>query len=320
MHRRALLGVALTAPAIARAQPRGTARIVVGFPAGGSADLIARLVAERLRGRHAPNVIVENRPGAAGRIAIEHVKAADPDGSTLLLTPSSMLTIFPHLYPRTLRYDPFTDLVPVSPAGEFAFGLAAGPQAGMPTDLAAFVAWAKPRRDVPFSAAAAGARPHFMGVQFARAAGLSMSFIPYRGSAESVPALLAGDIAATWNPLVDLIGQHQGGRARILAVSTPARTPRLPEVPTFAELGFPDLTSSEWFGILLPGGAPAALATTLAEQVATIAAEPEYRAALDRVVMTTAPLTPTAFAARIRAEHAQWGPIIAASGFRPEDG
>lgn len=312
----AAAGLALARPALAQ---RAGLRIVVGFPPGGSADIVARLIAERLRG-FAPTVIVENRPGAAGRLAVEHVKLADPDGSTALLTPSSMLTIAPHLYPRTLRYDPFADFAPITPVGEFPFGVAVGPQAGMVGTLAEFVAWGRGRTDIPFSSAAAGSRPHFLGVQFARANGLSMTHIPYRGSAEALPALFAGDIACSWHPMVDLVSHVGSGRLRIAGVSTPERLARYPQIATFAEQGAPALTSSEWFGVFLPVRTPAPVAEALHAALVAISNSADYAAAVARLEMTPLPLPQAAFAARMRDEFREWGPIIAASGFKPEEG
>lgn len=230
-----------------------------------------------------------------------------------------MLTIFPHLYPRTLRYDPFTDLAPVTPAGEFPIGLATGPLSGAAT-LAELAAWGRGKPDIPFSSAAAGSRPHFMGVQFARATGLSMNHIPYRGSAEALPALFAGDLACSWHPLVDLVGHVDAGRLRIAGVSTAARLPQYPRLPTFAEQGFPALTGSEWFGVFLPARTPAGTIEALHAAVVTVARSSDYATAVARLELTPAPMAAAAFAARLREEHASWGPVIAASSFRPEDG
>lgn len=319
--RRAALALAIGAPLArpALAQPRGTVRIIVGFPPGGSADTTARLMAERLRGSYAPTVIVENRPGAAGRLAVEAVKAADPDGSAILLTPASMLVIFPHLYPRSLRYDPLTDLVPVTPVGQFPFGMGTGPMSGMAANLRDFIAWGRDRPDIPYGAAAAGSVPHFMGVQLAKATGLRMTYLPSRGSAVAVPDLIAGRTACSFHPMVDLAQQALGGQLKLAAVSSEERLPQFPDVPTFAEQGFPQLTGSEWFGLFLPARTPQPVVEALNRAAIEASTSPDYREALARLEMRPFPMSPTDFAARMRADYQKWGPIIAESGFKPEE-
>ncbi len=323
LQRRTAIGLALTALAApALAQTRGAARIIVGFPAGGSADTTARLMADRLRGSYAQTVIVENRVGAAGRLAVEAVKAAEPDGNTILLTPASMLVIFPHLYrPAMLRYDPFTDLLPVTPAGEFPFAMGVGPMAGSVATLADFQAWGRGRADIPFSSAAAGSMLHFLGVQLAKATGLAMTHIPYRGSAPAIQDLIGGRIATSFHPLVDLAphAANPGGPVRVAGVSSAQRLPRFPDVPTFAEQGFPQLTGSEWFGLFLPARTPAPVAEALNRAATEAAAAPEYRDAIARLELRPYPLPMADFAARLRADYEKWAPIIAESGFRPEE-
>lgn len=321
--RRTAVGLALASLATpALAQPRGTARIIVGFPAGGSADTVARLMAERLRGSYAQTVIVENRVGAAGRLAVEAVKAAEPDGNTILLTPASMLVIFPHLYrPATLRYDPFTDLLPVTPAGEFPFAMGVGPMADSAATLADFRAWGRDRTEIPYSSAAAGSMLHFLGVQVARATRLSMTHIPYRGSAPAIQDLIGGRIATSFHPLVDLAphAANPGGPVRVAGISSAQRLPRFPDVPTFAEQGFPQLTGSEWFGLFLPARTPAGVVEALNRAATEAAGAPEYRDAIARLELRPQPLSTADFAARLRADYEKWAPIIAESGFRPEE-
>ena len=152
--RRAALLTALATPALAQGRPM--AKLLVGFPPGGSADIVARLVAERLRGHYAGNVIVENRPGASGRLAVEALKAAEPDGNTLLLSASSMFSLLPHIYPGSTRYDSFADFVAVASAGGFPLGMAVGPRAGMPATLRQFIDWAKGQPEVGYSSPSAG--------------------------------------------------------------------------------------------------------------------------------------------------------------------
>ena len=316
--RRAVLLTALATPALAQGQ-RGLTKILVGFPAGGSADTVARLLAERLRGGYASNVVVENRAGASGRLAAEAVKAADPDGTTMLLTASSILSLVPHLYPSTMRYDSFADFAPVCAAGEFPQGMAAGPRAGLPANLPAFMEWARSQPEITYGSASAGTTLHFLGIQFARAAGLRMTHVPYRGSAPALQDLIAGVTGCSFHPMVDLAGHAEGGRISLVAVTAPQRLARFPNVPTFAEQGMPQLTGSEWFGVFLPARTPRDTVEELNRAIVQASAVPEYREALARLIMTPRPTGTAEFAAMLRKDWDSWGPIVRESGFKPED-
>lgn len=321
--RRAVLAAPLLAvPGIARAQapivPR-TARILAGFPAGGTVDLACRLLAERLRGSWAPQVVVENRVGATGRLAIEEAVRSDADGSTILVTPASMVTIYPHLYGQRLRYDPQADLAPVSPVVLYPFALAVGPGAPGVTNLAGLLEMARARRGLNYASPAAGSVPHFTGVMLARAANVELVHVPYRGAAPAITDAIAGQIPATINVIGDQTEHHRGGRLRMIAVTSPARLPRFPDVATFAEQGFPQLTADEWFGAFLPARAPAALVASLNGLLLQASQEASLREQLERREFAPAHAASAAFAERIRQETAKWGPIVRDSGFRPED-
>jgi len=322
--RRTLLAALAATPLAARAQGQPptlgrVARLLVGFPPGGSADTVARLLAEGLRGAYAPQVIVENRSGAAGRLAIEALKTAEPDGATALVSPSGMITIYPALYGDRLRYAPLADTMPVTPLAEFVFGLAVGPAAPGVDSLDGLIAFARARQVLAYASPAAGSAPHFLGVMLGRRAGVEFTHVPYRGSAPAIQDAVGGQIPCTINVLSELLPHHRTGRLRILATTGAARSAVLPEVPCFAELGHADLTLAEWLGLFLPARTPAGLVEAL--HGATVAAqrEPFWREALARMELTPADSSPVAFAARIRAEQARWAPIVAASGFRAED-
>lgn len=320
--RRAVLGLAATlaAAGAARAQTlQRPARIIIGFPPGGSSDVVARLYAERLRGLYAPTLVVEGRVGAAGRIAVEFVKGADADGLTFLQTPASMLTLQPHVFPREVRYDALTDLIPVSTVCTYPFAFAV-PKDHPAQSLPAWIEWAKAQRgEIPWASPAAGSSPHFMGIVLGRKAGVTMNHVPYRGAAPAVQDAIAGRLACFIGVLGD-VSTHHGQGLRLLAVSSAARNPRFPDVPTFAELGHPDLNKDEWFGALLPAGTPAPLVEALHRAIRTAAATPEMVAALDRLEYApTTSETPAAFAARIRTEREDWARIVRESGFRPEN-
>lgn len=316
-----LAAPALAAPGIARAQAPAlnrTARILAGFPAGGTVDFTARLLAERLRGVWAQQVVVENRAGATGRLAIEEAMRADPDGSTMLLTPASMITIYPHLYGERLRYSPLRDLTPISPVVVYPFAMAVGPAAPGVTNLAQFLALARQRGGLNYASPAAGSVPHFTGVMLARAAGVDLNHVPYRGAAPAITDLLGGQVAASINVIGDVVPHMEGGRLRVIATTSAQRTARFPDFQTFAEQGFPTLTADEWFGIFLPARAPQAVSDALSEALRGVNAQPAFRAALEQREFTPAHEDAARFTARIQAETEKWGPVVEASGFRPE--
>jgi len=321
MPRRAVLGAAiagLAAPALGQTINR-TARVVIGFPAGGSSDIVARLYAEKLRGIYAPNIIVEGRVGAAGRIAVEAVRDAEKDGSAYLQTPASMLTLQPHVFPREVRYDALTDLIPVSTVCTFPFAFAV-PASHPARSFADLVAWLKAQPgEVPFASPAAGSAPHFLGIILAKKIGVRLTHVPYRGAVPAVQDLIGGRLPLFVGVLGDVSPQHGTG-ARILAVTSLTRNPRFPDVPTMVELGHPDLAKDEWFGAALPAGTPAPIVAALHAAIAQVARQPEMIAALDRLEFSaTASASPAEFAARIRRERDAWGPVVRDSGFQPEN-
>jgi len=327
--RRVLLGAAGALAAglpashgLAQVQPQvlnRLARMLVGFPPGGSTDTVARLYAERMRGGFMPQLVVENRSGAGGRLAIEATKAAPNDGTTMVMTPASMLTIYPHIYPRTLRYDALVDLTPVSPLCALPFGFAVAMNHPA-CDLAGFVAWAKRQGGaVPFASPAAGSMPHFVGVQLARATGMELTHVPYRGAAAALQDLLGGAIPAVMVVLGETSELAKAGQLRVLGMSAPERRPRMPDVPTFAELGYPELTAQEWFGIMLPAQAPAPVVEGIHQSILAASTRPELAEALERLEYSVLTSTPAEFIGRIRADRDRWGPIVRESGFRAEE-
>ena len=315
--RRALLAAPLATPALAQIVGRA-GRVVIGFPPGGSSDVVARLYAEKLRGVFAPNMIVDGRVGAAGRIAVEHVRDAEKDGTTYLQTPASMLTLQPHIFPREVRYDALTDLIPVSTVCSFPFAMIV-PMAHPARDLAGFVTWAKAQQgEIPFASPASGAAPHFMGLILAQAIGVRMTHVPYRGAVPAIQDVIGNRLNMFMGVLGD-VSPHHGTGVRMLAVSAAARVPRYPDVPTFAELGYPQLSQEEWFGALLPAGTPAPVVQGLFDSIRTVAARPDMIEALGRLEFAnTTSASPAAFAAQIRAEREMWGPVVRNSGFTPE--
>lgn len=322
---RAAAAASLVAPGNAMAQ--GSAgrplRILTGFTPGGSVDIVARLLADGLRGRVPGIPVVENRPGAAGRLALEAVRAGDPDGSLLLVTPAGHLTIMPHVYGRErLRYAP-EDFAPVSPLARFPFGFIAGPavpeaaRAGLP----AFIAWARAQREVTIGLPNLGSTPHFLALELARGAGFRAEMVPYRGAAPGLADAMGGRLPLFVAPLPSVIAQHRAGQLRLVAITAPQRSPAVPEVAVFAELpGLPaTLALEEWHGLFAPARTPPALVAALNRAAGEVLALPATREGMAKLELTPFHEEPAAFAARQQAELAAWGPVVAASGFRPEE-
>ena len=317
----AVLGAGASAMRSGRAlaQPGGkVTRIVVGFPAGGAVDVVARLYAEQLQSALGGSVIVENKTGAGGRIGTEAARGAAPNGETLLLSPSSILTIYPHVY-RKLGFDVFRDFMPVSPACDFVFGLGVGP--GTPAaSPPAFVQWARENpKAASFGSPGAGTTPHFIGVAFAGATGAPLVHVPYKGGAQAMQDLLGGQLAAMVTTLPNLVPQYRGGKLRILAHTAEARLPELPDVPTFKELGYPDLVLSEWFGFFVPTGTPQETVAKLNTAIVAAGASAAVREGLSKLGFRTLTRDPVAFGAMVRADFDRWGPIVKASGFKADE-
>ena len=224
----------------ARAQAiKKPAHIIVGFPAGGGTDLIARILADRLRGPYASTVLVENKPGAAARLAVEYVKNAEPDGSVMLFTPDFPITVYPHSF-RSLNYDPLRDFTAVSPAAKSMLTYNIGPAVpeGVRT-LAEFVQWCKANpAKAAYATTAAGGTPHFVGMMLANAAGVAMTPVHYRGGAPALQDLIGGHVPVSINPISESMPSAKAGTIRILAVTGSRRSSFLPEVPTMLEAGY----------------------------------------------------------------------------------
>ncbi len=311
-------GLAAGLPGTARGQavPR-PARVLVGFAAGGPTDLVARLYADRLRPGYAPSALVDNRAGASGRLAVQAVQAAEPDGTTLLMTPASVMILQPHIFPREVRYDALADFIPVCTLCDFGFGVAV-PASHPARSFDQFVAWLRAQTtEVAYGSPGAGSGPHFVGDMIGRAVGARLSHVPYRGAAPAVQDALGARIPLVIAVLSDVV-PHHGQGLRVLAVSSRERLARLPDVPTLAEAGFPQLTISEWMGLFLPARTPAPVVGALHQAVAAAARTEEVRSALDRLEFLATIDGPEEFAARIRRERDRWGQVVRESGFQPE--
>jgi tripartite-type tricarboxylate transporter receptor subunit TctC len=322
MHRRRLLcsvlataGAVAFAPASAAAQEQPI-RIIFPFAAGGSGDALARLMADKLRVGLNRIVIVENRTGAAGRIGVQAVKAAAPDGNTLLLTPIAPMSVYQHVY-KSLGYDPIADFEPLSQLGTFDFGVAAGPSLPA-TSLKELVDWAKTNpAQANYGSPAAGALPHFLGVMFARAADIDLRHVTYRGSAAALAALVAGQIPIVFTSVADLVELHKAGRIRVLATSDSGRSPSLPDVPTLREAGY-DLQATGWYGMFAPAKTPADIVERLNKVIVAAVQAPEIKERLTAFGLRPTGTSAAAFAAIQKKDSELWEPAVKASGFTPE--
>jgi tripartite-type tricarboxylate transporter receptor subunit TctC len=295
-------------------------RIVVPFPAGGSTDVLARLIGEKLRGTLAPAVIVDNRVGASGRIGVEAVKNADPDGSTLLFTPDFLLTVYPSSF-RKLSYDPVRDFTPVAIASRSMLALSAGP--GLPASvrtLPEFIAWCRANpKQASYATTSPGGTPHFVGVMLAQAAGVEITAVHYKGGAPALQDLLGGQIPVSVNPVGEILPYSRAGKVRVLAVTGAKRSRFLPDVPTMVESGFRDIVVEAWLGFLAPGKVPTDTVNRLAAAIADAAKSDDVVQAYEKFGVEPASSTPASFAATVRDDIARWAPIVKASGFTAED-
>ncbi|HET7866093.1 MAG TPA: Bug family tripartite tricarboxylate transporter substrate binding protein [Burkholderiaceae bacterium] len=302
----------------ARAEALEQTRILYGFPAGSAGDIVARRVAERLAGsaytRNAP--LVENKPGAGGRISLDTLKAAAPDGATLALSPFSCTSIYPHVYSK-LTYDPVRDFVPVSIAAVMHHGLAVGPlvPASVKT-VKEFVEWARANpKDANYGSPAAGSTPHFIGALLGINNGVELKHVPYRGSVPGVTDVVGGQVASMVTPSGDFIANHKAGKLRILATSGSKRSPFTPDVATFAEQGFPEFTVEEWFGFYAPARTPAAVVAAANTAINAALADKGVIEGLGVVGLIAQGSTAEAMARSQKAEYERWGPLVKKVGF-----
>jgi tripartite-type tricarboxylate transporter receptor subunit TctC len=299
---------------LAHAQASG--RVVVGFAAGGALDTMSRIVADALREGLGQPFISDNRAGAEGRIAIEIVKTAAADGHTLLFTPIANICIYPHTQ-RNLPYDPQRDFAPVSMVGAYPVAFAVGPLTPA-KNLAEFIAWAKtnPKRS-NFGTPGNGNIPHFTGILFARAAGIELANIPYKGSLPAITDLIGGQTAAAVTTIGDFLPQARAGKLRILAHASAQRSAIAPEVPTFKELGY-DIEASGWYGLFAPAGTPAAAIERINRVVTQAQQSSAVKSRMEGFSLEIRLTTPQQFADIIRADYERWGNAIRASGFKAE--
>ena len=292
-------------------------RIMVGFPAGSSPDYVARLLAEHVKD-YAPTLLVDNRPGAGGRLPLELLKSGERDGSLMAITPGDQVALFPHVYAK-LGYDALRDFAPVSTLCVVQFLLVVGPQVpGDVKSVADFIGWCRANPGLAnYGSPGEGTRPHFMGASLARAAGLQMTHVPYKGGV--IQDLLAGQLASSVTVVSNALPNIQSGRLRALAIASPKRSPILPSVPTIREAGYPASEGVEWFQLFVPAGTPAPVIGGLNTAVRKALQSDPFKDALAKQAFEPGGCTPEELAQIVKSDTEQWAKVVKEFGFKPMD-
>ncbi len=312
------LASALGLPLTASAAEIRQALIYCGFPAGDMMDTIARMFAEGITGRYADNVIVENRPGAGGRLGVTALKQSAADGTNMLFTPASMVVLYPHVF-KTLPYDSLADLQPVSQTASACFSLSIGPMVPESVKtLKQYLDWCKKNPELAnYATSGAGSAIHLTGANLVHESGVKQTMIPYKGGSPAATDMVGGQVAALMSSLPSVMEYQRAGRCRVLAVTSPERWPSLPDVPTFAEEGFPDLTYLEWFGVFMPAGSPMDRVEAANAAIREAAQNPKVRDTLERIAISVETSSVADFTRQVQQDHAHWEGVVAAVGFDP---
>jgi tripartite-type tricarboxylate transporter receptor subunit TctC len=306
-----LAGAALAGALGAAAQDKPSLKILVGFAPGGSADVLARLLASAMQNDFS-TVIVENRVGAGGRVALTQVKNAKPDGQTVIVLPSGPMVMFPHVY-KKLDYDAVKDFTPVSQLARFQFGVVSGPASNVKT-LAEMIARTKADpASGSYGTAGAGTLPHFLGVLLEQSSGVKLNHIPFQGGAPANNALLGGHIGYKFDVVSETAELHRSGKVRVIAVTGPQRDPQVPEVPTLKEQGI-DMEATAWFAMYGPAGLKPEVLARLEQSVMRAVQQPAVRSKLIALGYEPIGSTSQQLAAAQRADLARWEKPIKAAG------
>ena len=316
--------IATVAVEVVPAQPADDAKwpsrpiqFIVPFTAGSSSDIVARIVGQKLGERLGQSLVVENRVGASGNIGTEAVARAEPDGYTIELANTTTHAVAASLA-VSLAYDPVRDFAPVAMIGASPFVMAVYP--GVPAKtVPELIALAKARpKALNYASAGPASLAHLSGALFEKMAGIELTHVPYRGSAQSVLDLIDGRVEIQFGTLAPTLPLIREGKVRALAVTGGKRNLTLPEIPTIAESGLPGYKSSLWAAIVVPAGTPPGIVARLNREVVVLLNEPEMAAALGKQGLDTDPGTPEALAARIRDDVEKWRDIIRRAGIRAQ--
>ena len=309
----ALLLVSIALPAIAQTDTRPI-RVLVGFPPGGSTDVVARIITDRLRESLGRPVIVENKPGNGGQVAAQNLKAAAPDGTTVMMTIDHTHVIIPLTF-KEPGYDPLKDFTPLTGVAQYFNAMAASSKIGV-TNMKELAAWMKANpAQANFGVPAAGSVPQFAGLIVGKALGVTMVPIPYKGGAPLVQDLIGAQIPIGFGSLTELIEHHRAGRLRVLAVSGTQRARSAPEIPTFQELGLKGIDKNPWLAFFGPAGMQPAFVSSFNAAVHAALNSPEARERFGALGLEAAPTTPAELRQWVQDALAHWGPVIRESGY-----
>jgi tripartite-type tricarboxylate transporter receptor subunit TctC len=307
----ALLALTAATPISARAEnyPVRPIKIIVSTSVGGITDVAARLLGQHISEKTGQGVVIENRPGASGNLAMEEVAKANHDGYTLGFANTGNIVVNPVLY-QHMTFDPLTSLVPVGPVGTVPLFLVTNSFVPA-TNLADFIAYAKANPNkINYAAAGAGTTPDLTAHEFARRAGLSLVYVPFHGTAPAVTALLGNDVQFTFVSVGPHIQLMREGKLKVLAAATAQRAPYLPDVPTFGEQGFPGLETTTWFALFAPRGTPQAIVDALNGYVRDTLADAAVKQRLEADYITPLSLGANDFADLVKADAVKWGRIV----------
>jgi tripartite-type tricarboxylate transporter receptor subunit TctC len=307
-----------TAPAWAQATyPSKPIRMLVGFPPGGSADILARTVAQKMAEAWNQQVVVDNRPGAAGTIAAAAVAKSAPDGYTVLMAALASQSIAPSLF-KSLPYDSERDFAPISNVAELALVLVVNPSLPV-RSVKELIALAKARPgQLNYGSGGTGSSQHLATELFSMQAGIKMVHVPYKGSPLALADLITGQTVLSIDNPTTVLPQVKAGKLRALAVSSPRRWPAVPELPTIAEAALPGFDVVGWFGVVAPGGTPADVVAKLNGEIVRILRLPDVKQRLSEQGAEAAPGTPQQFAALIRADLQKYEKVVRATGMQPQ--
>ncbi len=312
-----LLIAALCAPSLSVAQSTANTRMLTGFVPGASGDAMARAIAEKMRAALGESVIVEPKAGAGGRIALEQLKAAKPDGKTILLTSLTPLTAYPWLYTK-LGYDAFSDFEPVAHVATFRYVFVVTMDVKA-NNLAEFVSLVKNNNKFGFfSAPSQGGGAHLAAEAFARAAQISMTYVGYKGTANAITDMMGGQLPAMIGNAADYIELTNRGKLKVLGVASAERSRHLPQVPTFREQGY-DIEAGGWFAMYVPAKTPGAAVARLSKVIMEGVNEPDVKTLGDRLGLEVTGFGAKELAALQKKEYDVIGSRFKAFGFKPED-
>lgn len=323
MQRRQLLSNALAASvlggfsSLAQAQSDKPIRMNLGFAAGTTLDTVTRVLVEKMRQSLNQSIVVENRPSAGGRVAAEMLKTAPADGTVLMPTPIVVPVLAPMVFSK-LNYNPQTDMAPVGLMANFFFALGVKPDHPA-RNIRELVAWMKENPSkANFGSPAPGSLPHFFGLLLGSQSGLDMVHVPYNGGGPLQMGVMSGDVPIGIDVVAEFVQNHRSGKVRVLATSGAVRSSALPDVPTFAEQGFPNIVGNGWFGLYAPPNTPSFELNRINKALNFAVSSPDVVERFKSLAIEPGGGSPTDLAALMERDRARWAPIVKASGFRAD--